>query len=86
MFWNQKFESIVRSLDDPKKFWDNWKKCSEIHKPINTNSSCSGKEWFDHFNKLYETKKPLMQDPAPSVPPVRPLMLLLHFMRWRKLL
>ena len=73
MFWNQKFESIVRSLDDPKKFWDNWKKCSEIHKPINTNSSCSGKEWFDHFNKLYETKKPLMQDPAPSVPPCEAL-------------
>ena len=55
LFWQNKFKEIETSLNNPKKFWETWKNCSEIQSsralsPINED------EWYCHFTNLHAEK------------------------------
>ena len=52
-FWQSKFETLERSLHDPKVFWENWKNCSET--PLNDKQSkINGSQWYNHFSELHK--------------------------------
>ena len=52
-YWKNRFEVIENSLDDPKKFWENWKRSSEIPSSKRDNN-ISGQKWFDYFSNLHK--------------------------------
>ena len=51
-FWQTNFEQIENSLNDPKRFWEVWKKCSEYRNTAKE-TGITGEAWFNHFSKLH---------------------------------
>ena len=51
-FWRKIFERLENSLNDPKGFWNKWRKCTE-QVVTDAGTKITGKAWFSHFSKLH---------------------------------
>ena len=56
IYWENNFAKIEKSLNDPKQFWETWKKSSEI-KNVTIPSPITGEEWYSHFSNLHTDKQ-----------------------------
>ena len=63
-FWQNKFKDIEYSINDPKAFWEKWKKFSEID-TLKRKPDINGERWYNHFSSLH-SKNAVNNDELPA--------------------